>query len=50
VLRRATHREMRMASAAKGFRTLADDGLRRVVEGVTALEEVMRVIDLTERM
>jgi general secretion pathway protein E/type IV pilus assembly protein PilB len=50
VLRRATHREMRMAAATKGFRTLADDGLRRVVEGVTALEEVMRVIDLTERM
>ena len=50
VLRRATHREIRMAAATKGFRTLADDGLRRVVEGVTALEEVMRVIDLTERM
>jgi general secretion pathway protein E/type IV pilus assembly protein PilB len=50
VLRRATHREMRMAAATKGFRMLADDGLRRVVEGITALEEVMRVIDLTERM
>jgi type II secretory ATPase GspE/PulE/Tfp pilus assembly ATPase PilB-like protein len=50
VLRRATHREIRMAATAKGLRTLADDGLRRVVEGVTALEEVMRVIDLTERM
>jgi general secretion pathway protein E/type IV pilus assembly protein PilB len=50
VLRRATHREIRMAAATKGFRTLADDGLRRVIEGVTALEEVMRVIDLTERM
>jgi type II secretory ATPase GspE/PulE/Tfp pilus assembly ATPase PilB-like protein len=50
VLRRATHREIRMAAATKGFRTLADDGLRRVIEGITALEEVMRVIDLTERM
>ena len=27
-----------------------DDGLRRVVEGVTSLDEVARVIDLTERM
>jgi type IV pilus assembly protein PilB len=50
VLRRATHREIRMMATTKGYRTLADDGLRRVLEGVTALEEVMRVIDLTERM
>jgi type II secretory ATPase GspE/PulE/Tfp pilus assembly ATPase PilB-like protein len=50
ILRRATHREIRMTAAAKGFRTLADDGQRRVVEGITSLEEVMRVIDLTERM
>ena len=50
VLRRATHREIRMMATTKGFRTLADDGLRRVLEGVTALDEVMRVIDLTERL
>jgi len=50
VLRHATHRELRQTAAAKGFRTLADDGVRRVLEGVTSLEEVMRVIDLTERM
>ncbi|MDP1654376.1 MAG: GspE/PulE family protein [Rhodocyclaceae bacterium] len=50
VVRRATHREIRLAAAAKGFGTLADDGLRRVVEGVTSLDEVARVIDLTERM
>ena len=35
---------------AKGFRALAEDGMRRVIEGVTSLEEVGRVIDLTERM
>jgi general secretion pathway protein E/type IV pilus assembly protein PilB len=50
IVRRATHREIRMAAATKGFRTLADDGVRRILEGVTALEEVMRVIDMTERM
>ncbi len=50
VVRRATHREIRLAAAAKGFGTLADDGLRRVVEGTTSLDEVARVIDLTERM
>ena len=50
IVRRATHREIRSAAADKGFRTLADDGLRRVIEGLTSLEEVARVIDLTERM
>ncbi|MCL4801338.1 MAG: GspE/PulE family protein [Burkholderiales bacterium] len=47
---RATAREMLTAAMAKGFRTLADDGIRRVLDGSTALEELMRVIDLTDRM
>ncbi len=34
----------------KGFKTLADDGIRRVIEGVTTLDEVSRVVDLTERL
>lgn len=50
IVRRATHREIRAAAEAKGFRPLADDGLRRVIEGVTSLEEVARVIDLTDRL
>jgi len=50
VVRRATHREIRNAADAKGFRTLADDGLRRVCEGLTSLAEIARVVDLTERM
>jgi general secretion pathway protein E/type IV pilus assembly protein PilB len=50
IVRRATAREIRNAANAKGFRSLADDGLRRVVEGATSLEEVARVVDLTERM
>jgi general secretion pathway protein E/type IV pilus assembly protein PilB len=50
VVRRATFRDIHNAAVAKGFRTLADDGLRRVIEGATSLEEVARVIDLTERM
>jgi general secretion pathway protein E/type IV pilus assembly protein PilB len=50
IVRRATHREIRNVAIAKGFRVLADDGLRRVIEGTTALEEVARVVDLTERM
>ncbi len=50
VARRATMREIKQAALAKGFRSLAEDGLRRVREGSTSLEEVGRVVDLTERM
>ncbi|HED33237.1 MAG TPA: type II/IV secretion system protein [Gammaproteobacteria bacterium] len=33
-----------------GFQSLADDAIRRVLEGVTTLDEVTRVIDLTDRL
>ncbi|MBI5912663.1 MAG: type II/IV secretion system protein [Betaproteobacteria bacterium] len=50
ISRRATAREIQRAAVAKGFRTLADDGARRVLEGTTSLDELMRVVDLTDRM
>jgi len=50
IARRATAREIQRAAVAKGFRTLADDGARRVLEGTTSLDELMRVVDLTDRM
>ena len=50
VVRRVTHREIRNMAIEKGFRTLAQDGLRRVAEGMTSLNEVARVIDLTEHI
>ena len=50
IARRTTAREIRNAAIAKGFRPLAEDGLRRVLDGSTSLEEIARVIDLTERM
>ena len=50
IARRATARELQLAAIAKGFRTLADDGSRRVLEGTTTLDELMRVVDLTDRM
>jgi len=34
----------------KNFQTLADDATRRVIEGITTLDEVSRVIDLTDRL
>jgi general secretion pathway protein E/type IV pilus assembly protein PilB len=46
----ATPRELLKLAQAKGFRTLAEDGARRVLDGSTSLEELMRVVDLTDRM
>ena len=50
VARRATAREILTAARANGFKTLADDGVRLVRSGATSLDEVMRVVDLTDRM
>jgi len=49
ISRRAHIDELRKLALEKGFSTLADDGIRRVLEGYTSLLEVMRVIDLTMR-
>ena len=50
IARRAHFDELRDMALAKGFNTLADDGVRRILEGYTSIEEVMRVIDLTSRI
>ena len=50
IARRATARELLTAARAKGFKTLADDGVRMVRAGLTGIDELMRVVDLTDRM
>ena len=50
IARLSTVREMRQLATRQGFATLADDGLRRVLDGSTSLEEIGRVVDLTDRM
>lgn len=50
VSRRATTREIRKVASTKGFRTLADDAIMRVMRGDTSLEEISRVVDLTDRI
>jgi len=50
VARRASIREIKQAALDKGFRPLASDGLRRVLQGITSLSEVARVVDLTDRI
>jgi type II secretory ATPase GspE/PulE/Tfp pilus assembly ATPase PilB-like protein len=50
IARRATASEILTAARTRGFRTLADDGIRLVRAGVTSIDELMRVVDLTDRM
>lgn len=50
IARRATTHEIRSRALLQGFTTLADDGMQRVLDGVTSLEELARVVDLTDRM
>ena len=50
VARRGTAREILKAASQAGFVPLADDGLRRVLDGTTSLEELARVVNLTDRM
>ncbi len=50
VARRATAKELRAEAVSKGFRSLAEEGLSRVLEGTTSLAEVARTVDLTGRL
>ncbi|HVY06061.1 MAG TPA: GspE/PulE family protein [Burkholderiales bacterium] len=49
IARRASPKEIRDTAFAKNFRSLAEEGVARVVEGTTSLAEVARAIDLTGR-
>lgn len=46
---RASARQIREAALTKGFRPLAMDGIRRILQGTTSLAEISRVVDLTDR-
>jgi len=50
IARKAHFDELRKMALEKGFSTLADDGVRRILEGYTSIDEVIRVIDLTARI
>ncbi len=50
IAHRATARELHKAAIGRGFRTLAEDGVRRVLDGSTSLEELGRLVDLTDRI
>ena len=48
--RRASMREMSNLAKSQGFKVIAHDACRRVLDGTTSLEEISRVVDLTDRI
>ncbi len=48
ITQRASLKVMMDYARSQGFVSMAEDGLRRVKEGLTTVEEVGRVVDLTE--
>ncbi len=50
VARGALLQEMNDYAVSKGFIEIAEDGIRRVREGSTSLDEIRRVVDLTDRI
>ena len=50
ISRRGSTREMINLAKSQGFVTLAEDACRRVLDGTTTLDEVSRLVDLTDRL
>lgn len=50
ILNEAGRRVMLEYAIKKGFITMVDDGIDKVVAGITDLKELIRVVDLTDRM
>ncbi len=46
----ASAHSLKHAAAKEGFKTLADDACRRVIDGTTSLDEITRIVDLTDRL
>lgn len=46
----ASYRELERLARERGFRSLAEDGARCVMDGWTTVAEVSRVVDLTQRI
>jgi type II secretory ATPase GspE/PulE/Tfp pilus assembly ATPase PilB-like protein len=50
IANRATSREILKKALANGFMPMVDDGIRRILNGETTIEELSRVVDLTSRL
>src|SRR5690606_11811407 len=50
ISRRSSTREILGMALAQGFRPLVEDACRRVLDGSTSVDEISRVVDLTDRL
>jgi type IV pilus assembly protein PilB len=50
ISRRSSTREILNMALAQGFRPLVEDACRRVLDGSTSVDEISRVVDLTDRL
>jgi type II secretory ATPase GspE/PulE/Tfp pilus assembly ATPase PilB-like protein len=50
IAERVTQGKIKKYLQESGFQALADDAARRVIEGYTTLDEVSRIVDLTDRL
>jgi len=50
VIDNASRKEIYDYACSKGFVPMIEDGIQKVIEGVTDLKELVRVIDMTDRM
>jgi general secretion pathway protein E/type IV pilus assembly protein PilB len=50
IARRASARELLNQALSQGFKPLVEDACRRVLDGTTSVDEISRVVDLTERL
>ena len=48
VARNESKAELREAALKKGFKSMKDDGILKILEGVTSLDAIGRVVDLTK--
>ncbi len=50
IARAATPMEIEKQARKNGFRSLADEGVVKILDGTTSLEELSRIVDLTYRL
>jgi len=50
IAQKATKRELNELAIKNGFSSLAEDGIRKICNGITSIDEVSRVVDLTDRV
>jgi general secretion pathway protein E/type IV pilus assembly protein PilB len=50
IIKNASVNQLEQHAISRGFISMAEDGLRRVREGLTTVDEISRVVDLTEAL